>query len=187
MVHKKGKGMKVAVNVLFMLLILSCAVGCTSGTTQGKDPAQRGAVTFDTNTGAASDATLRVVIANNQTVTDPCEGTLTKLISGSVMADTELIPPATGKRYYCYIALDVGGTADETVSIVESTMGGGTCTVNPEVVVGSKVDAQGWRLSNTNGFLAPKLLVGPLMNAATCLKVATGNLRVSYVITYVQQ
>jgi hypothetical protein len=171
---------------VLMLLMFGCAVGC-SGTTQGKDPALRGAVTFDTNTGDASDATLRVVIANNQTVTDPCDGRLTKLVSGSVMADMELIPPATGKRYYCYIALDVGGTADETVSLVESTMGGGTCGVNPEVVIGSKTDAQGWRLSNANGFVAPKTLVGPLANAATCLRVATGNLRVNYVITYVQQ
>jgi hypothetical protein len=174
---------------VLMLLILCCAIGCTSGATQGKNGDPRGSVgvTLDTNVGNATENTLRVVVVKDQQVTDPCDGQLTKLLAGSVTADTELIPPATGKRYYCYMALDVGGTSDEKVSIVESTTGGGTCTVNPEVVVGSKKDAEGWRLSNTSGFVSPKLLVGPLNNAATCLKVNTGNLQVNYVITYVQQ
>jgi len=123
-------------------------------------------------------------------VTNPCDGTLTTLVAGSVTADTQIIttPGAGIRRFYCSIAINNGSASNENVSIVESTTGGGTCTTAPSVVWGSTTDANGWLVtSNGGGFISETLKQGPLTNAATCLKVNTGGLQIDYVITYVQQ
>ena len=143
----------------------------------------------------AANGVLRVAIAdtNNNAITataDPCQGSLTTLIANSITADTQIIglSGAGKKRYYCTIAMNNGGASNENVSLVESTTGGGTCTTAPSLVWGSTTDANGWLLaSGGGGFISPGLKVGPLTNAATCLKVNTGGLQIDYIITYIDQ
>jgi len=145
-------------------------------------------------TSAAGVLNVSIRDSNNAPIlatANPCSGSLTTLIVGSVTADTQLITTAGAgiRRYYCSIAINNGdAAANEKVSIVESTTGGGTCTVAPSAVWGSTTDANGWLVSSAGGgFIHPVMEVGPLTNAATCLKVNTGGLQIDYIITYVQQ
>jgi len=145
-------------------------------------------------TSAAGVLNVSIRDSNNAAIlatANPCSGSLTTLIVGSVTADTQLITTAGAgiRRYYCSIAINNGdAAANEKVSIVESTTGGGTCTVAPSAVWGSTTDANGWLVSSAGGgFIHPVMEVGPLTNAATCLKVNTGGLQIDYIITYVQQ
>jgi|SRR5215471_1141049 len=151
--------------------------------------------TNTTAVSAAPNAKLQVAMFDStglpiNAVTNPCDGTLTTLVSGSITADTQIIGTAGAgiKRYYCSIAINNGGASNENVSIVESTTGGGTCTTAPSAVWGSTTDANGWLVtSGGGGFISETLKAGPLTNAATCIKVNTGGLQIDYVITYVQQ
>jgi hypothetical protein len=145
------------------------------------------------NTSVVSAGVQKVAIVDStgnpiSSTTDPCAGGLTTLVAGSLTADTQIIGLAGAgtKHYYCSIALNNGSTTDEKVSIVESTTGGGTCTVAPSVILGGATDATGWRVANGGGgVVLTRLMPGPLTNAATCLKVDTGGLQIDYQITYV--